>query len=333
MRSGRLTALLLLTAPLLASCDKQGAYGDANSIVLAATPEVWTAVEDTVYAALEARIRTVRDEKMFTVTYLDPGGEHWTNLRRFKQMLLAGTPGDPWMEPALKKLASVPTPPAIAQVHDVWARGQLATLLLLPEDRPGDALPSLLAELRGIYEVQYRDWAVNRMFVSGRNEELARRLGATAGFSLLLPNVYRAEEGDGYHVFRNDQPDPAELIREVTVAWRPLDPALFDTEQLLAWRRELTGQTQDFPQLENLSESEAGPMSFAGRSGFQVQATWLNPPEALWPAGGPFITRAIECPEQNRTYLLDAWLYAPGKDKFEYMIQLGVILDSFACGT
>jgi hypothetical protein len=31
-------------------------------------------------------------------------------------------------------------------------------------------------------------------------------------------------------------------------------------------------------------------------------------------------------------YLLDAWLYAPGKQKYEYMIQLQTILDTFRCG-
>ena len=41
--------------------------------------------------------------------------------------------------------------------------------------------------------------------------------------------------------------------------------------------------------------------------------------------------RAIVCEDQDRMYLLDAWLYAPGKEKYEYMIQLETILDSFSC--
>jgi hypothetical protein len=31
-------------------------------------------------------------------------------------------------------------------------------------------------------------------------------------------------------------------------------------------------------------------------------------------------------------YLLDAWLYAPGRPKHEFMIQLSTILDTFRCG-
>jgi hypothetical protein len=41
----------------------------------------------------------------------------------------------------------------------------------------------------------------------------------------------------------------------------------------------------------------------------------------------------ITCEQQNRTYLLDTWLYAPGprRSKYEYMIQLQTILGTFEC--
>ena len=78
-------------------------------------------------------------------------------------------------------------------------------------------------------------------------------------------------------------------------------------------------------------------MASSGRnvtqSAYQVQAVWQNPPEANWPAGGPFILWAVACPSQDRLYLLDAWLYAPGREKYEYMIQLQTILESFRCGS
>ena len=74
------------------------------------------------------------------------------------------------------------------------------------------------------------------------------------------------------------------------------------------------------------------PFEYRGRPAYQIQATWVNPPEQNWPAAGPFILRSVICPEQNRMYLVDAWLYAPGKEKYEYMIQLQTILDSFRCG-
>ena len=42
---------------------------------------------------------------------------------------------------------------------------------------------------------------------------------------------------------------------------------------------------------------------------------------------------SVACPAQDRLYFLDSWLYAPGKDKWEYIIQLETILQTFRCGT
>ena len=37
----------------------------------------------------------------------------------------------------------------------------------------------------------------------------------------------------------------------------------------------------------------------------------------------------LQCP--GRTYFIDAYLYAPNEDKYEYMLQLQEILNSFDC--
>ena len=102
-------------------------------------------------------------------------------------------------------------------------------------------------------------------------------------------------------------------------------------EGILEWRAELAGSYGE-PQEVDLSNVDAGPFEFRGQPAYEIQAIWKNPPELNWPAAGPFITRAVICAQQNRMYLLDAWLYAPGKEKYEYMIQLETILDTFRCG-
>jgi hypothetical protein len=330
MRRSLILSVLFL-ASLSAACDKQGAWGEANSIIIAASPELWGQVTDTVKSALEPRIRTVRDELMFQVTHQEPEGEYWPNLRRFRQLLLVGTPDEPWIQAAVGKLRSSPELPSITQVRDVWARDQLVTLLLLPRENDAEAVRSMLPRLRELFGEQYYQWAVNRMFLSGVDSAGAHRLRNEAGFSLVLPTVYRWRSRDSVYVFRNDNPDPAELIREIMVTWRTPAPETIDAETMLAWRTELTTAHYSYPQLVDLSDAEVGPLRVRGRDGYQVQAVWRNPPEANWPAGGPFFLRAIPCPEQDRLYLLDAWLYAPGKQKYEYMIQLETILSSFDC--
>jgi hypothetical protein len=325
-----LSALLLL--PLSAACDKQGAWGETNSIIIASSPELWGEVMDTVRGALEPRIRTVRDELMFQVTHQEPGGELWPNMRRFRQLLLVGTPDAEWMQDAVGKLRSEPALPSITQVYDVWARDQLVTLLLLPREGDAESVRAMLPQLGELFGEQYHQWAVNRMFLSGVDSAGAETLRNEAGFSLVLPSVYRWRDQDSVYVFRNDNPDPAELIREIVVTWRSPAPETIDADGMLAWRAELAAEHYSYPQLVDLTDAAMGPLEHQGRDGHQVQAVWRNPPEANWPAGGPFILRAIPCPEQDRLYLIDAWLYAPGEQKYEYMIQLETILDSFSCG-
>lgn len=328
--------LLLLVLPLLAlaACDKTGAFGDETSIITAMEPELWSVVEDDVEAALEPTIYTVRDERAFTVMYRDPAEELWGRLRQFKQLLLVGTGDEPFLEEVMDRVDEdeLGERPQVLQLRNVWARGQLATLVLLPETGGVEAFRELLPELGEMYDTQYRRLALARMFVSGRDSTLARELREAAGFSLLLPEVYYWDRQDSVYIFRNDNPDPSELIRQITVTWRTPIPETLDGEEILEWRSEVANQYYTVPQVVDLSEAEAGPFYHRRLSAYQVQAVWQNPPEGSWPAAGPFILWAVACPSQDRLYLLDAWLYAPGREKYQYMIQLQTILESFRCG-
>ncbi|MEJ2541710.1 MAG: DUF4837 family protein [Gemmatimonadota bacterium] len=324
-----LTALVLGVA----GCDRTGAYGDASSIILAADPDLWAQVQDDVYGSLEPTIQTVREERTFTVTYQNPNEEDWGRLRQFKQMLVVGTAEDPWVAEALERArgADEAAPPQILQARDIWARAQLVTILLLPPTGQAEALRSLMPELRQIYDRQFRQLARDRMFITGRDSALADTLRREAGFSLILPQVYYWDHQDSVYIFRNDNPDPSELIRQLAVTWRTPIPEDMEGEEILAWREELAAGHYSEPQQVDLSEVTAGPFTYEGHSAYQVQAVWQNTPAADWPAAGPFILRSVACPDQDRLYLLDAWLYAPGKEKYQYMIQLETLLDSFSC--
>ena len=326
--------LFCLTAVVVASaCDEKGlAYGDANSIIAVMRPDLWEDVEEDFYAALEATIQTVRDEKTFTVTYQDPGADYWGDLRRFRQMVLVGTEADAWIADALAAAREPASGPGLTQVHDVWSRGQNVTVVWLSAAGDADEVRGHLPAVHELLDEQYRRYARNRMYMSGVDSALADTLSAEAGFRLVLPTVYRWRRTDSVFVFRNDNPDPSELIREVVVSWRTPDRATLGREGILEWREGLVAGYYSEPQALVLDDAFESPVTHRGRDGYQVRAMWTNPPERGWPAGGPFITRMIACPEQDRVYLLDAWLYAPGKEKYEYMIQLETILDSFSCG-
>ena len=149
--SSIITATILLTLSL-GSCDSTAlAYGDANSIIAVMRPDLWEEVSDDVYSTLESTIRTVRNEKTFTVTYQDPSGDYWGNLRRFRQMLLIGTMADSWIQEALEGDSGNTF--GIHQVGDVWARGQQVTVVLLPDGGGAQELTPYLAEVHELLDL------------------------------------------------------------------------------------------------------------------------------------------------------------------------------------
>ena len=323
---------VLLAIPLLTSaCEKTLAFGDANSIIVGVPNEVWERLEPVVDESLERTVFTVADEKAFTVTQVDPRDEDWLNLQQFKQVLVIGTSNDPWISEALKMSDEDEfDTPSIVQVHDAWAKQQLVTIALLGEGDAQAQVQRLLPELSEQYDEQYRDYVLRKMYVSGVDSALTQRIQDEAGFTLEVPQVYEVIERDSIYIFRNDNPDPSELIRQITVTWMTPDPKIEGPDELVEWRNRIAAEYYEDEQVLNLDMAQGGPGVFGGLDAYQIQATWTNPPDG-WPAGGPFLLRSVICEGQDRVYLLDGWLYAPGKEKYEYMIQLETILNSFRC--
>ncbi|MDH3206269.1 MAG: DUF4837 family protein [Gemmatimonadota bacterium] len=328
-----LAGILVGTAVVGAgACGTKGlSYGDPNSVIVVMSADRWDEVSEDVYTALETTIFTVGEERAFTVTYQQPYDQYWPELRRFRQMLLVGTLADAWVQEVIDASRESITEPGLYQVREVWSIDQNVMLAVLPENGGSDALRELLPEIHGQLDRLYLNYARNRMYQSGVDSALADTLYTEAGFSLLLPEVYRWRQLDSLYVFRNDNPDPSELIREIVVTWVSPSPAELSPEELLAWRARLVEEYYTEPQDVRTEDTFVETEPFLGHQAVRVQSQWQNPPERNWPAGGPFITYGVTCVNQDRTYFIDAWLYAPGKEKYEYMIQLETILGTFLC--
>ena len=332
-KTSALLPLAALALVLSACGETRQSWGEYTSIIVGTSEDQWLAVGDMVEAALEARIVTVRPEKTFRVTHQDPFRVEWQRLQRFKQLLLIGTADDTWMTEALDRAKRDSfDPPEIFQVEDVWARDQTVTVLLLESGAGGEVEP-LMEPLHDLLDGQYRGWVKARMFMTGTNDALADSLWDLAQFSIVLPQLYRRRTEDSVFMFRNDNPDPSELIRQITVTWRTHSPERITEDELLAWRQEVVDGHFGYPQVMDLELAQTRRLQRGDVIMEEVRAVWANPPEDAFPAGGPLITRAIPCPHQGRDYLVDAWLYAPGRDKYQYILQLETILDSFRCST
>jgi hypothetical protein len=326
------TALLLGAIVSLGGCNEKGlGYGDPNSVIAVMPAEQWEDVEADVYEVLEQTIMTVAEEKTFTVTFQEPGAEFWDRLRRFRQMVVVGSRSDYYVQEVIEEARNPITENGIHQVYNVWATGQNVTLVLLDDGWGRDDLVEMLPGVQALLDGQYRAYARNRMYFSGIDSALADTLSIQAGFSMYYPDVYDWMSTDSVYLFRNDNPDPSELIRQITVTWLTPAPEPLGADEVIAWRNRIAEEHYSEPQMLILDGLTESSFEFEGNQAFQLQAQWQNIPERSWPAGGPLITRTVTCDTQDRMYLLDAWLYAPGREKYEYMIQLETLLDTFRC--
>lgn len=320
-----LPLLLLVTA-----CDKPVAIGESNDLVVGVPDPLWSAIADDVERSLAPPVFSVRDEEIFALTPIDPGSADWFDFRNIRRVLVIGEPADPWMAEALDRVdGGAPTPPAVAEARNVWAQGQSVTLVVVPPGSPPDAAEPLLREAGERLVNAYDDYSRGRMYVTGADSAAADSLLEADGFALVPPRVYRiASPAPGRVIFRNDNPDPSELIREIDVAWRPAREVSFTPEAALEWRAELATEVTEPPQVTDEQEVRSRRLELRDREIIEVQGIWSNPPDH-WPAAGPFVTWMVRCPE--RVYLLNGWVYAPGRPKYEYLVQLRTLLSTFRC--
>jgi len=330
MRSTRLATFAAASVALLACTDRgRLAHGEATSLIIVAVDTLWSPVESDVATALAPRHVAVTDEASFVITQISPADPAWRDLRNFRQVIPIGLATDAWVAPVLEKRPAGELP-AIVEVQDVWANGQGVTAVVLPESDPQGALRSVLPQLGSLLDQRFRQYALSRMFASRADTALRDTLERTAGFSLLLPNVYRRTVVGSTHVFRHHAEMGGELMRTITIASRPGVTASPTRQMAITWRDSLSGTAYDLLQTVDTAHIQEHTLE-GDPAGLEVQGVWQSA-DPGWPAAGPFIDRIVSCPAQNRTYLIDAWLFAPGKKKYEYMIQLQTILDSFRCG-
>jgi hypothetical protein len=182
-------ALAALTvAWTLAACDKPQAVGDANAVIIAVPDAQWPEIRDDVETALEPRAFTVRDERIFRVTQVDPDGPYWGDTRRFRQVLLVGEPGDEWIAQALREAGRQPTTlPAVVEATNVWARGQRVLALVVPPGASAAASRPLIPEVGQSMLNDYQRFVQQRMFASGVDTTRAVALQREQGFYLLTP--------------------------------------------------------------------------------------------------------------------------------------------------
>lgn len=318
-------------ALLAAACGKSQPYGQQSSIIVVMPDSVWAEVEDTTYAAIEREVETVRREKKYHVTQVDPGDPKLSQLKLWYQVVVVGPPSDELVQQVLEAAdAGDVTPPRMVSTGSIWSRGQVVRALVTPPGEMASAWTAHLDQLYADVEETYRRFVENRMWISGQDTALADSLLDQYAFSIEVPNVYEIVREDSLVIFRNDNPRPADLIRSVTVAWRTPAPDSLTPEAAYDWRAALDSVHYGTPQSITPDTGTIRRFDHREHEALEVGGNWSD--ESPYPAGGPFTLWLVRC--GDRLYLLDSWLYSPSPErgKYQYLLQLEWIRESFRCG-
>jgi hypothetical protein len=327
---------LLLAAPALvitlAACrERAPEVVDGDLIVVAASPAMWDRLGPRIRRALEPTPFALPDANAFELTPVDPAGETWPQARRARQLLLIGSPADPWVVEALERRnLETPAVPSQTELRNVWAGDQHVLLLLLPAD---DTRLSerQVSDLRTGYDRRYREFVVEQLyFPEGPNNALADTLQERGGFELLVPQGYAwTQQGDTYR-FESPAGDSAGLQRHVLITWQsPIPEGIqSDALALLDWREQLSAEHYDARQSVDPTGVHGGPTTQHGSRAIQLLGSWRAGGQR-----GAFLMRGVVCPVQDRMYLLDGWMVAPDQGGQEEMVEIESILNSFRCGT
>lgn len=321
--------IALLAALAAGACKAPQAFGDRNSIIVRADRGLWSRVDSTLTEALEQRVFTTRPERKFEVTFVAADDTIWNDFRQWQQVVVVGTAGDEAVRRVLNAADSADvSPPAIVHASSLWARGQQVTALVLPEADQAEAVRSLADDLYALLDGRYQDWIRERMFTSGVDDSLSGAL-EDHGFTLTVPQVYLVSQEDSTFLLRNPyRQGDTDLLRTLYLTWRDGATAL-SPDSLRAWREKVDESVYEPPQ-DILDEGvRYDTLRVGDLRALEFRGVWRDRGE--FPAAGPFVARQVPCPEQDRTYYMDGWLFAPGTDKYQYVRQLEIVMNSFRC--
>jgi hypothetical protein len=145
------------------------------------------------------------------------------------------------------------------------------------------------------------------------------------GWSIAPPTGYdffTTHADQGFVFFRRTRPD-----RTIFLSWRDALSDQVTEEYALAWREQLAAGYFDGDATEDKRPLILESVDFRGRPAVRISGWWGNRDLV---GGGPFRCYCFHEPSQNRTYLLDTSLFAPGMDKTSLTRNLDAIAHTFS---
>ena len=264
-------------------------------------------------------LKTARN--MIFVTTLDNGSRQGRAMRQY------------FTKESLKKIR---TDTAIFSraLKDNWARGQeILHLFSQSESQLAQKILDSKVQLRGRFAKLEKDRREKALF-KVREKQIENRMADDHGFKFKVPYGYDLAKNmkDFVWVRLLD----SEYEKNVFVYFKPFD-SKDPFDDVMAYREMITStymrdvqKPEIYMTLQGAEYQQIKEVNFNGKYAKESRGLWKLSDIS---GGGPFLSYVFVDESQKRMYYLEGYIYAPSKDKREFMQEIESILASFKSGT
>ena len=182
------------------------------------------------------------------------------------------------------------------------------------------------------YFLNIENQRISRSLFKVREKQIEKTLREKHGFDIQVPYNYDLAKNQRDFIWIRLL--DTELEKNIFVHYRPFD-SKEPFDDVLAFREDITSsymrdiQKPDIfmtLQNENMNIREA---NFKGKYAKELRGLWKLSDIS---GGGPFLSYVFVDESQQRLYYLEGYIYAPSKDKREFMQEMEVIINTFRSG-
>jgi len=305
--------------------------GDGGTLVVVADELDRPVLRKAIEAKFGRIISTPQPEPLFNIVWVD--GKTLTDRTRNPLFLMAASLTG--QGPTTDLLSRMLTPDVREGVEageysiftrcDPWARRQLLLLLV------GRTRQELGRRMDGWVDTLYQraldfeyERIVGELVKPTKHRRYERKLNDGSGFSLRLQIDYIESQGNdslGFVRFIRHHPE-----RWIMVAWGELDSTSHLAPGFIYNHRKSLGEAFLDPVMTYDDRWEWEETTLNGFPVILVRGLWAT----IGPiGGGPFFSYCLAIPEENRYYIIDGAVLAPGEAKMVYLWQLEAIVHTF----
>ncbi|RKZ35148.1 hypothetical protein DRQ33_00385 [bacterium] len=334
---------IFITFLFICGCSdfKPEAIGSYNAVFAFADPQEIEYVRQPLQIAIEHKIITPRPEKLLRIIWGDTLTFH-DATRHHIVLIAASLQSQGEFGALIRNSLSEEAYNKVEQGEkiffvksDVWAKNQI--LLILTANTPQEIRKYILTNMDTIFETinnftneNVARWLYSKYSGETERYELERRIVEEYGFGIRVPRMFEWESGNAKNRFlwlRALEPE-----RWVFVWWTPLNSTIKGKLSLKWLRHTRDSLCQIYYEGDSLVD---GTLVYEHSElnefpAIKYRARWKNINAV---AGGPVVGYVFDDTLNQRRYILDGAVFAPGIRKEPYIRHCEVIINSFEMDT